>query len=218
VPRPPEPLPGAPIARQLRQKGIRDARVLDAIARTPRARFIPPEDRDRALEDRPVAIGCDQTISQPFMVGVMTVELALTGAERVLEVGTGSGYQTAILARLAAEVFTVERHRILSLRSRGVLDGLELANIHYRVGDGSLGWPEAAPFDRAIVTAAAPRLPGPIFDQLVEGGLMVLPLGDEASQRLTVVHKRQGRPAIREGIACRFVPLIGAQGWEPPEA
>jgi protein-L-isoaspartate(D-aspartate) O-methyltransferase len=213
VARPPDSTPGAAIVRQIRDKGVRDARVLDAISRVPRSRFVPPEVRHQAGEDRAVGIGCDQTISQPFMVAVMTIELALTGTERVLEIGTGSGYQTAILARLAAEVYTIERHRMLSLRARGVLDGLGLTNIVYRIADGTLGWPESAPFDRAIITAAAPRVPTPIFDQLVEGGLLVLPLGDEQSQRLTVVRKVEGRAVLHEGIACRFVPLIGEQGW-----
>ena len=215
MPRPSEPTPDATIARFLRTRGIQDARVLGAIARVPRARFLPPEERDLAHEDSALAIGCDQTISQPFIVAVMTIELALTGSERVLEIGTGSGYQTAILARLSGEVYTVERHPTLSLRARGVLDGLGFTNIHYLVGDGTLGWAASAPFDRAIVTAAAPRVPGPIFDQLVEGGLMVIPLGDENSQRLTVVRKRDGQPILHEGIGCRFVPLIGREGWEP---
>ncbi len=216
-PPPPEPTPGATIVRQLRQKGIRDARVLDAIGRVPRPRFVPPGARDQALADRAVTIGCDQTISQPFIVAVMTVELALTGVERVLEIGTGSGYQTAILARLAREVYTVERHATLSLRARGVLDGLGLENVRFLVGDGTLGWPDAAPFDRALITAAAPKLPGPIFDQLAEGGLLVLPLGDEEAQRITVVRKREGRPVYHQGIGCRFVPLIGQEGWGETE-
>jgi protein-L-isoaspartate(D-aspartate) O-methyltransferase len=213
VPRPNNPTPDAPMVQLLRQRGIRDARVLDAIARVPRVNFVPPEDRDLAEADSALAIGCEQTISQPFIVAVMTVELALTGTERVLEIGTGSGYQTAILARLAAEVFTIERHATLSLRARGVLDGLGYTNIRYLVGDGTLGWAAEAPFDRAIVTAAAPRVPGPIFDQLTEGGLMVIPIGDEHAQRLTVVRKREGRMVLREGIGCRFVPLIGREGW-----
>jgi protein-L-isoaspartate(D-aspartate) O-methyltransferase len=216
MPRPPEPSPGAAIVRQLQKKGIRDARVLDAIARVPRPHFVPPNVRDQALADRAVTIGCDQTISQPFMVAVMTVELALTGVERVLEIGTGSGYQTAILARLAREVYTIERHATLSLRARGVLDGLGIENVRYLVGDGTLGWPDAAPFDRALITAAAPKLPEPVFDQLAEGGMLVLPLGDEESQRLTVVRKREGRPVFHQGMACRFVPLIGREGWRDP--
>jgi protein-L-isoaspartate(D-aspartate) O-methyltransferase len=216
MPRPPESGPGEAIVRQLIQKGVRDPRVLGAFAQVPRPRFVPPDARDQALDDRAVTIGCDQTISQPFMVAVMSVELALTGTERVLEIGTGSGYQTAILARLAREVYTVERHATLSLRARGILDGLGLENIRYRVGDGTLGWPEAAPFDRAIITAAAPRIPDPVFAQLAEGGLLVLPMGDEQEQRLTVVRKAQGRAVVREGMACRFVPLIGREGWGEP--
>jgi protein-L-isoaspartate(D-aspartate) O-methyltransferase len=210
---PPQPKPGAAIVRQLRLKGIRDARVLDAMGRVPRPRFVPPEARDQALDDRAVTIGCEQTISQPFIVAVMTVELALTGVERVLEIGTGSGYQTAVLARLAGEVYSVERHRTLSLRARGVLDGLGFENVRYRTGDGTLGWPDAAPFDRAIITAAAPKIPDPVFAQLAEGGLLVLPLGDEESQRITVVRKWEGRPVFHQGLACRFVPLIGREGW-----
>ncbi len=213
MPNPPEPSPGAAILRQLRQKGIRDPRVLEAMGRVPRPRFVPPESRDQALDDRAVTIGCEQTISQPFIVAVMTVELALTGVERVLEIGTGSGYQTAVLARLAREVYTVERHATLSLRARAVLDGLGFENVHYRTGDGTLGWRDAAPFDRAVITAAAPKVPEPVFSQLVEGGLMVLPLGNEESQRITVVRKSEGRPVFHQGISCRFVPLIGREGW-----
>jgi protein-L-isoaspartate(D-aspartate) O-methyltransferase len=218
MPNPPEPDPGRVIVTQLRRKGVQDRRVLDAMARVPRPRFVPPELRDQALDDRAVTIGCEQTISQPFIVAVMTVELALTGVERVLEIGTGSGYQTAVLARLAAEVFTVERHRTLSLRARGVLDGLGFENVRYRTGDGTLGWPQAAPFDRAIITAAAPKVPEPVFAQLVEGGLLVLPLGNEEAQRITVVRKSGGRPAIHQGLPCRFVPLIGREGWNAAES
>jgi protein-L-isoaspartate(D-aspartate) O-methyltransferase len=213
MPPPSDPRPGAAIVRQLVEKGVRDRRVLHAIAQVHRPRFVPPEARQHALADRAVTIGCEQTISQPFIVAVMTVELALTGVERVLEIGTGSGYQTAILARLCREVHTVERHATLSLRARSVLDGLGFENVHYRIGDGTLGCPEAAPFDRILITAAAPRVPGPIFAQLKDGGLLVLPLGDEEAQRITVVRKSEGRPAFHQGIPCRFVPLIGREGW-----
>src|SRR5947209_4611123 len=135
-----DPLPGAAIARQVKAQGVADARVLEALARLSRARFLPPQERTHAAEDRALPIGLDQTISQPLMVAVMTVELELAGGERVLEIGTGSGYQTAVLSTLAAEVFTVERLATLSLRARGLLDGLGRTNIHYRIGDGSLGW------------------------------------------------------------------------------
>ena len=158
-------------------------------------------------------IGLDQTISQPFIVAVMTLELALTGRERVLEIGTGSGYQSAVLAHLAAEVFTVERFGELSLRARGILDGLSLTNIRYRIGDGTLGWPEEAPFDRIIVTAAAPEMPRSLFDQLAEGGLLVAPIGDDEMQQMTVVRKENGRAKAREVLSCRFVKLIGEEGW-----
>ncbi|MDE2507133.1 MAG: protein-L-isoaspartate(D-aspartate) O-methyltransferase [Planctomycetota bacterium] len=217
-PPPSDASPGAAIARQVRARGVSDARVLAALERYDRARFLPPQERGRANEDAAVPIGLEQTISQPFMVAVMTVELALTGTERVLEIGTGSGYQTAILSELAAEVFTVERHALLSLRVRGVLDGLNRENIHYSIGDGTLGWPEHAPYDRILVTAAAPRLPTKLFAQLVEGGVMVVPIGDETSQSLTVVRKQRGAPISRSVLPCRFVKLIGDDGWPGPPA
>src|SRR4051794_13025511 len=148
--------PGAAIARQVQKRGIRDPRILDAFARISRARFLPPLERPHAHDDRAVPIGLEQTISQPFIVAVMTHELALCGSERVLEIGTGSGYQTALLSELAGQVYTVERLATLSLRARSILDGLGRTNIRFKIGDGTLGWPEEAPFDRVIVTAAAP--------------------------------------------------------------
>ncbi len=204
--------PGMAIARQVRDKGIRDRKVLDALTRVPRARFLPPEKRGLAHEDRAVEIGLNQTISQPFMVAVMTRELALTGQERVLEIGTGSGYQAAVLSHLAAEVLTIERLAELSLRARGILDGLGLANLRYRIGDGTLGWPEEAPFDRILVTAGAPEMPPSLFDQLAEGGILVAPLGDDRLQQLTVIRKVKGRPISRSVLSCHFVKLIGKQG------
>ncbi len=214
MPRRPESSPGAVIAELVRQQGIHDARVLGALSRVDRERFVPPPQREHADEDRALPIGLDQTISQPFIVGLMTLELALTGTERVLEIGTGSGYQTAILAELAAEVFTVERIATLSLRARGLLDGLGYSHIHYRIGDGTLGWPEHAPFDRIIVTAASPNLPPSLFDQLNEGGVLVAPLGDEEDQNIVTIRKRNGQPLARKVLACRFVRLIGEEGWE----
>ncbi|MCA1684409.1 MAG: protein-L-isoaspartate(D-aspartate) O-methyltransferase [Planctomycetia bacterium] len=212
-PAPPDPLPGAAIARQVRDRGVTDPRVLDALARVSRAWFLPDDQRPFADDDRAIPIGCDQTVSQPYMVAVMTAELVLTGRERVLEIGTGSGYQTAVLAALASDVYTVERHATLSLRARGRLDGLGLTNVHYRTGDGSLGWPEEAPFDRVLVTAATPAFPVTLFSQLGEEGLLVAPLGGDDGQTLTVVRKQNGRAVIRELFSCRFVPLIGAEGW-----
>ena len=216
MPSRPEP-PGDVIVNQLIDKGIRDSRVLEAMSRVPRTRFLPPETRKHALEDNAVAIGFDQTISQPFIVAVMTIELALTGSERVLEIGTGSGYQTAVLSHLASLVFTIERFPGLSLRARGILDGLGLTNIHFRIGDGSIGWPEEASFDRVIVTAAAPELPPSLFRQLAEGGLIVAPIGDQELQQITVVRKRKGKPSTRKVLPCRFVKLVGEEGWHERE-
>ena len=213
-PSPSEPEPGAAIARQVREHGFDDPRVLGALARLDRARFMPPEERVRAHDDRAVPIGLDQTISQPFIVALMTLELALTGTERVLEIGTGSGYQTAILSMLAAEVFTVERLATLSLRARGILDGLGRTNLRYRIGDGTLGWPEESPFDRVLVTAGAPELPPSLFEQLGEGGILVAPLGDDRMQQLTVIRKVGGQPATRTLLPCHFVKLIGEEGWD----
>jgi protein-L-isoaspartate(D-aspartate) O-methyltransferase len=213
MPRRPESSLAASIVRQVRAHGITDARVLEAIGRVARDRFLPPQYREQAQADRAVPIGFEQTISQPFIVALMTLELALTGEERVLEIGTGSGYQTAILSELAAEVFTIERHATLSLRARGVLDGLGRTNIHYKTGDGTLGWEELAPFDRILITAAAEAMPQTLFDQLAEGGLLVAPLGNDDEQYITVVRKQAGLPLARQVLACRFVRLIGAEGW-----
>jgi protein-L-isoaspartate(D-aspartate) O-methyltransferase len=212
MPSPREPS-GLAIARQVREKGIRDPKVLRALEEVPRDRFLPPETRDLARADQAVEIGLDQTISQPFMVAAMTLELSLSGREKVLEIGTGSGYQTAVLAHLSSEVFTVERFAELSLRARGILDGLALTNIRYRIGDGTLGWPDEVPFDRVLITAAAPAMPKTLFDQLAEGGLMVAPIGDDELQQLTVVRKAKGKPKAREVMSCRFVKLIGEEGW-----
>ncbi len=198
---------------QVRKRGIEDPRILAAMARIDRRRFLSPGDRADAQDDRALPIGCNQTISQPFMVAAMTKELALTGVERVLEIGTGSGYQAALLSELAAQVFTVERHGTLSLRARGILDGLGRTNLRYLVGDGTLGWPGEAPFDRVLVTAAAPCVPPPLFAQLAEGGILVAPVGDLDGQELHVVRKREGKAVVRTLLPCRFVKLIGEEGW-----
>lgn len=206
--------PGVAIARMVRDRGITDATVLKAIARFPRERFVPPEMRDEAGLDKAVAIGCEQTISQPYIVGFMTSALELAPEHRVLEVGTGSGYQTAILSAMAKEVVTIERHATLSLRARGVLDGLDVENVKYRIGDGSLGFPLLGPYERILVTAAAKAMSPPLFDQLVEGGLMVAPIGGDEGQQITVIRKVQGRAEARELLACRFVKLFGLAGWD----
>ena len=205
--------PGTAIARMVRDRGVIDAKVLRAIAKFPRERFLPPETRAEAALDRAVAIGLDQTISQPYIVGVMTAELDLSGAERVLEVGTGSGYQVAILSVLAREVYTIERHATLSLRARGVLDGLGVTNVRFAIGDGSMGLPEFAPYDRIIVTAGCPAVPPALVEQLAEGGILVAPVGDEEGQQITVLNKIGGQVRSREVLACRFVKLVGEAGF-----
>ncbi|WP_435016276.1 protein-L-isoaspartate(D-aspartate) O-methyltransferase [Tundrisphaera sp. TA3] len=212
MPSPREPS-GEFIARQVQEKGIDDARTLAAIRRVPRPRFLPPEVRSQALEDAAVPIGQGQTISQPYMVAAMTALLDVRPEDRVLEIGTGSGYQTAILSLMARMVYTVERQRDLSLRARGVLEGFGVTNVRYLMGDGTLGWPEHAPYDRILVTAGAPALPRPLFDQLAEGGILVAPLGGDEVQHLSVIRKQAGQPVERREMSCRFVKLIGEQGW-----
>jgi protein-L-isoaspartate(D-aspartate) O-methyltransferase len=195
--------------------GIRDPAVLRAIAEVPRALFVPERMRGDANADRPLPIGFGQTISQPFVVAYMTEWLRLSGRERVLEVGTGSGYQTAVLARLAAEVFSIEIIAPLAERARDVLLGtLGLRNVHLRVGDGAAGWEEAAPFDRIVVTAAAPEVPPALVAQLAPGGRMVLPVGDAPDlQVLRVVEKgNDGANVSTDLMSVRFVPLTGAGG------
>lgn len=203
----------AMVERQLRARGIRDQRVLAAMARVPREHFVPPARRADAYDDRPLTIGHGQTISQPYMVALMSEALLLTGAERVLEIGTGSGYQTAILAELAARVFTVERVAELSETAKARLDELAYTTVCYRVGDGTLGWPEKAPFDRILVTAGAPEVPPALAAQLVDGGLLVIPVGNEYSQDLLRVQRRGERLRRERLCACVFVKLIGEQGW-----
>lgn len=192
---------------------IIDARVLAALARVPRERFVPESIRDRAYENIALPIAAAQTISQPLMVALMTQELRLQGHERVLEIGTGSGYQTALLAELAHEVVTIERIPELADVARDLLHDLGYTNIEFRVGDGSLGCPERAPFDAIIVTAGAPDYPAPLYRQLRIGGRLVIPVGDESSQTLRVVTKRADAPEIRDAGGCRFVPLIGNAAW-----
>ncbi len=200
----------AALAAFLRDSGIRDERVLAAIAEIPRQLFVPEPLRDSADADHPLPIGHGQTISQPFVVAYMTERLRLGGEERVLEVGTGSGYQTAILARLAAEVFSIEIVPELAAAAREVLHGiLGLANVRLRTGDGALGWPEEAPFDRIMVTAAAAEVPPALVDQLAPGGRMILPVGDTfESQVLRLVDRgNDGVTAQADLLPVRFVPL-----------
>ncbi|GAC1337097.1 MAG: protein-L-isoaspartate(D-aspartate) O-methyltransferase [Isosphaeraceae bacterium] len=214
MPRAPDEPTGVTIAGKLRAQGFKDPRVLEVISSLPRERFVPPESRSRARQDRAISIGFEQTISQPYMVAVMTRELELTGTERVLEIGTGSGYQTAVLSKLAAEVFTIERLPTLSLRARAVLDGIGIDNVRFMIGDGSLGWPGEAPFDRIIVTAASPRVPRRLGRQLAEGGTLVAPIGTVREQLLDVITKVNGELHRNPILTCRFVKLIGVEGWK----
>ncbi len=203
------------VDRQLAARGIGDQRVLDAMCRVPRERFLPPGETGRAYCDGAQPIGGGQTISQPYIVALMTQALHLTGRERVLEVGTGSGYQTAILAELAGHVYTVERLAELSERAERILrEGLGYANISLRVGDGTLGWPEQAPFDRFVVTAAAPDVPGALLEQLAPGGEGVAPVGGHRHQMLTHYRKHADGGVRSEKLCgCVFVRLIGEDGW-----
>ncbi len=201
------------VLKQLLHRGIRNPRVLDAMRKVPRERFLPPSQRDRAYADQALPVDCQQTISQPYIVALMTEAMELDGEQRVLEVGTGTGYQTAILAELAREVVTIERHAALSEQAARVLNELGYRNIEARVGDGTLGCPERAPFDAVMVTAAASRCPPALFEQLREGGVLVIPLGGRDVQTLEAVCKVGGAPESESLSACRFVPLIGEQGW-----
>lgn len=200
----------AALAAFLRENGIRDERVLAAFVEVPRELFVPEHLRDAADADHPLPIGCGQTISQPFVAAYMTERLRLSGAERVLEVGTGSGYQTAILARLAEEVFSIEIVPELAARAREVLlERLGIANVRLRTGDGALGWPEEAPFDRVMVTAAATDVPPALVAQLAPGGRMILPVGESfEAQMLRVVDRgNDGLTAQADLLPVRFVPL-----------
>lgn len=201
------------VDEQLRRRGIRDSRVLSAMMSVPREVFVPPELRGKAYEDRALPIGHGQTISQPYIVAYMTEMLALTPTSRVLEIGTGTGYQTAILASLAASVFTVERLEMLQKPAAAILEGLGYTNVAMRIGDGSIGLPSAAPFDRILVTAAAPKVPIPLVDQLCEHGLMVIPVGGALEQTVVRVVTEESRTVETRMLACRFVKLHGQEGW-----
>ena len=203
------------VERQLRKRGIRDERVLAAMVSVPRHEFIPAELASEAYGDRPLPIGQGQTISQPFMVAAMAVALELSGGERVLEIGAGSGYQAAVLSLLAREVHTVEIHEELAVASRERLRRLGYANVEVHVGDGTLGWPDEAPFEAIIVTAAAPDVPPPLATQLAEGGRLIIPVGTSDEQRLLRVEKHDDELSTRSLYHCRFVPLIGKFGWKP---
>jgi len=201
------------VERQIAARGVKDARVLVAMRRVPRHLFVEFSQRYKAYDDMALSIEAGQTISQPFIVAKMTEILGLSGNERVLEIGTGSGYQTAVLAELSHEVFTVERHKTLSERAMKLLLSLGYENVRFRVGDGTLGWHEEAPFDRILVTAATPDIPEPLPAQLSEGGIIVAPVGDRFSQLLLSGIKTDRRLKLERHMPCVFVPLVGRHGW-----
>jgi protein-L-isoaspartate(D-aspartate) O-methyltransferase len=201
------------VESQLSARGIRDQSVLDAMARVPREAFIAEQYREQAYEDHPIPIGEGQTTSQPYIVAVMLEALQVRTQDRVLEIGTGTGYQTALLAELASEVYSVERHASLAQQTESILRSLGYPNVTVVLGDGTEGLPEFAPFDSIIVSAAAPDVPRPLFDQLVEGGRMIAPIGPERSQDLQLIVKIAGEAKVTQMEACRFVPLIGIHGY-----
>lgn len=201
------------VERQLMARGIRSSRVLDAMRTIPRHCFVEKTLQTEAYDDCPLPIGDGQTISQPYMVALMTELLDVHDWHTVLEIGTGSGYQTALLSALVQKVYTVERLETLSQRAGCVLQQLDLRNIVYRVGDGTVGWPEHAPYDRIIVTAGAPATPAALLEQLHEDGKLVIPVGDRFSQVLQVLHKQHNRLETTTSCRCIFVKLIGKDGW-----
>lgn len=198
---------------QLRQRGIRDERVLAAMMRIPRHEFVAEPYRAQAYDDNPLPIGERQTISQPYIVALMLEMLHLKEEDIVLEIGTGSGYQTALLAELSRYVYSIERHPTLAAQAQAVLVRLGYKNVSIEIGDGSKGLPAHAPFDGIIVSAAAPELPQALFEQLKEGGRLVIPVGPVEAQFLQLVTKKESQPVLSEQIPCRFVPLIGEQGY-----
>ena len=201
------------VESQLRARGICDELLLAAMSHVPRHEFVSEEYRAQAYEDYPIPIGEGQTLSQPYMVAIMLELLALTPADTVLEIGTGSGYQTALLSELVREVHSVERHSSLAHAAVEMLTRLGYKNIKIIVADGSRGLPENAPFDAIVVSAAAPKIPQSLFEQLREDGRMIIPVGPPSAQQLQVVRKHEGQPVITTLEGCRFVPLIGDQGY-----
>jgi protein-L-isoaspartate(D-aspartate) O-methyltransferase len=202
------------VEEQLLRRGITDVRVVDAMRRVPRHLFVEEALRERAYGDHPLPIGEEQTISQPYIVGLMTSLLELTGKEKVLEVGTGSGYQTAVLATLGRRVCSIERLPRLAERARRLLQQMGHDNVWIRVGNGTLGWPDEAPFDRILVAAGGPSIPPPLIRQLAEGGRIVVPVGDALNQTLTVVDNVKGELRTSQHGDCKFVKLVGKYAWD----
>jgi protein-L-isoaspartate(D-aspartate) O-methyltransferase len=202
------------VREQLQPRGIYDQRVLDAMQTVPRHVFVEDALQAQAYSDFPLPIGEGQTISQPFIVALMTQTLALQGHEKVLEIGTGCGYQTAVLAQLCDQVYTVERIKKLMARARINLDKARCFNALGKMDDGTMGWPEHAPYDAIIVTAGGPEIPEALIEQLADPGIMVIPVGDRICQQLTTVVKKDGQVSFETGESVKFVNLIGAQGWK----
>jgi protein-L-isoaspartate(D-aspartate) O-methyltransferase len=204
------------IEKQLRRRGITDGAVLAAMLAVPRHEFVPEELRSRAYEDAPLPIGGGQTISQPYIVAAMTSALRLQPGDRALEIGTGCGFQAAVLSHLAREVFTIELRPELASIASGKLARLGYHNVHVHCGDGTLGLPEFAPFDGILVAAAAPEVPEPLLAQLSEAGRLIIPVGDADNQELRLVEKHAGVFSSKMLEGCRFVPLVGHHGWQKP--
>ena len=202
------------VRNQLIPRGIKNKRVLAAMEKVRREKFVPEDLRAYSYEDGPLPIGQGQTISQPFMVAWMSELLDLEGNEKVLEIGTGSGYQTAVLAELAAEIYSIETIPGLSEKARKLLNELGYKNIFFKIGDGTLGWDDKSPFDRIIVTAAADQVPPALFEQLAERGKMIIPLGERFFQVCSIVEKLKGKMKITRLDGCTFVPLVGKYGME----
>lgn len=206
------------IETQLRRRGVSDTRVLAAMAAVPREEFVPSDVRQKAYQDAPLPIGEGQTISQPYIVAAMSAALRLSGAERVLEIGTGCGYQAAVLSRVADTVCTIESRPELASSAAARLARLGYENVHVHCGDGTLGLPELAPFDAILVAAAAPEVPSPLRAQLAEGGRLILPVGDAENQELHLIERFGNSYQTTRLGCCRFVPLVGYHGWKEPPA
>lgn len=205
------------MVERLRAQGVRDERVLEVMSRIPRHCFVGEEYWDQAYANHPLPIEEGQTISQPYIVALMTELLAPKQSDRVLEIGTGSGYQTAILAELTADVYTIERSRVLLEKARARLKAAGYQNVHFRLGDGTVGWAEHSPYSAIIATGAVPKVPPSLIQQLSEGGRLVLPVGDRQMQRLWLIERHKAELDKRELCFCSFLPLVGKEGWPEEE-